>query len=250
MVLQRIANVGEPRFSLIRDFVRGLMRFCANKIAHTTSSLKEKRKQTSAPFGVRRFDSCRGRFYKMSEIYEPEEDSYLMSEAIKAEIPKLLKKNLELKFLEVGCGSGINLLSVKKIGVKVENILGSDINPEAVKHCKKLGFRVINSNLFNNIKGKFDIIVFNPPYLPLDKREPKSSRRETTGGKKGNEIIIKFLKQAKKHLAEGGRIFIITSSLSENINFRPLGYRAKEISNKKLFFEKIFVWELNFKRDI
>jgi len=45
----------------------------------------------------------------MNEIYEPAEDSYLMSEALGAELPELLSKNPQLKLLEIGVGSGINL---------------------------------------------------------------------------------------------------------------------------------------------
>ena len=178
----------------------------------------------------------------MSEIYEPAEDSYLMSEALKRELPKLLNKNPELKFLEVGCGSGINLETAKSLGVK--NIFGTDININAVKHCKTLGFNCVKSDLFGNVNGKFDVIVFNPPYLPLDEEEPKDSRTATTGGKKGTELIIKFLKQAKEHLNKNGKILLITSSLSKDIDFIAFGYNAEVINEKKLFFEKLTVWKL------
>ena len=180
-----------------------------------------------------------------SEIYVPAEDSYLMSNVLKKEIPKLIKQNPDLKFLEIGCGSGIQLETAFSSGVKKENIFSVDINPQAVNHCKKLGFNVIKSGLFKEIKKekKFDIIIFNPPYLPTNKKEPKNSRINTTAGKKGNEIIIRFLNQAKKHLNNKGKIFLITSSLSEDIDFKSLGYKAKEISTKNLFFEKLICWE-------
>ena len=179
----------------------------------------------------------------MSEIYPPAEDSYLMFETLKKEIPILIEKNPDLKFIEVGCGSGVNIKAAKKAGIKIDNIIGCDINNESINHCRNLGFKVILSDLFKNIKGKFDLIIFNPPYLPLDKNEPKSSRIATTGGRKGNEIIIKFLKQARNFLTRGGKIFLITSSLSPNINFNKLGYKAREIANKKMFFEKLSLWE-------
>ena len=180
----------------------------------------------------------------MSEIYAPEEDSYLMSDVLKKELKKLLIVNSELKLLEIGVGSGINLDVALKVGVNRKNIIGTDINNKAVSHCKSLGFKVIKSDLFSNVKGKYNLIIFNPPYLPLDKDEPKSSRMATTGGRKGNEIIIKFLKQAQRHLNKDGKIFLITSSLSKLVDFNELGYKTKEISSTKLFFEKIYVWEL------
>ena len=183
----------------------------------------------------------------MSEIYEPQEDSYLMSEVLKTELPKLIKQNPKLKFLEVGCGSGINLRTALDIGVKKNNVLGADVNSKAVKHCRGLGLKVIQSNLFNGINGKygkFDVISFNPPYLPFDKREPRDSRIATTGGKKGNELTLRFLKQAKIYLNKKGRIFLVTSSLAEKVDFDKLGYCPKILSEKKLFFEKLFCWEL------
>jgi len=180
----------------------------------------------------------------MSEIYEPAEDSYLMSAVLKKKLTNLLKVNSNLKFLEMGCGSGISLQTALGSGVKIGNILGADINNKAVKYCRDLGFKVIQSDLFSNTKGKFDLVVFNPPYLPYDKNEPKNSRTATTGGKDGSELIVKFLKGAKNHLNNGGKIFIITSSLSKDVDFGKLEYKSKEIAAKKLFFEKLSLWEL------
>jgi len=169
------------------------------------------------------------------EIYPASEDSFLLSETLKKEI-----KNKNIKFLEIGIGSGIQLQTAKEL--KIKEIFGVDINPDAIKHCKSLGFNCIQSDLFQNVKGKYDIIVFNPPYLPLDKQEPKSSRVATTGGKKGSEIINKFLKQAKEHLAKDGKILLLTSSLTKGINWQ--GYNKKLLSKKKLFFEELYILEL------
>ncbi len=169
----------------------------------------------------------------MTEIYSPAEDSYLLSETLKKEI-----KNKDIIFLEIGIGSGIQLKTAKEIGIK--KILGVDVNPKAVKYCSSLGFECIESDLFQNIKGKYDLIIFNPPYLPENKYDKGI---DTTGGKKGGEIINKFLKQAKKHLNENGRIFLLTSSLTKGINW--LGYKKKLLSKKKIFFEELYVWELS-----
>ena len=174
--------------------------------------------------------------------YIPSEDSYLMSRILKEQIPGMLKRNPNLKFLEIGAGSGIHLETAKSLGIR--NIFSSDIDKRAVSHCNLLGFNCIHSDLFENIKSKFDIIIFNPPYLPEDALEPRESRRQTTAGKKGNEIIIRFLQEAKSHLNENGKIFLITSSLSEDANFSSFGYNAKEIGCEKLFFERLCVWEL------
>lgn len=181
-------------------------------------------------------------------VYTPSEDSFLMSQILKEKLPELLKENPNLKFLEVGVGSGIHLETAKNLGIKKENIFSSDIDIKSVNHCNLLGFNCIHSDLFDKIpKLKFNLIIFNPPYLPEDSREPKDSKLATTGGKKGNEIILRFLKQAKDFLEKDGKIFLITSSLAENIDFASLGYSAKEIGCEKLFFERLCVWELGLK---
>jgi release factor glutamine methyltransferase len=176
------------------------------------------------------------------EIYNPSEDSFLLSSVLEKEIPKLLKKNKDLKFLEMGTGSGIQLKTAVKSGIKKQNIFSCDVNSSAVSHCKALGFNSVVSDLFENIKGRYNIIILNPPYLPLDSREPKDSRVSTTGGKKGSEIINRFLKQTKKHLTKDGKIFILISSLTKGTDFK--GFRKKTLAKQKLFFEELFVFEL------
>lgn len=180
-------------------------------------------------------------------IYQPAEDSFLMSGILKEQLPELIKKNPNLKFLEIGAGSGIHLETALNSGIKKENIFSSDIDNASVLHCNFLGFNCIHSDLFEKIQGKFDLIIFNPPYLPRDKRETKESQLATTGGKKGNEVIIKFLEQAKNFLEDDGKIFLITSSLAENVNFEEFGYDAKEIGCENLFFERLCIWELKIK---
>jgi release factor glutamine methyltransferase len=177
-------------------------------------------------------------------MYQPAEDSYLMSEILKEKIPSLLSENPNLKFLEIGAGTGIHLETALNSGIKKENIYSSDIDKMSVSHCNLLGFNCVHSDLFESINGKYNIIIFNPPYLPEDSREPKDSKLATTGGKKGNEIILRFLKEAKNHLEKNGKIYLITSTLSKDVNFKELGYKEKEVGCEKLFFERLCVWEL------
>lgn len=169
-------------------------------------------------------------------IYEPREDSFLLQ--------KYVKKYAKGKVLDLGAGSGIQAITALE---KTKNVLAADIDPEAVKLLKKKGINAKVSNLFSNVKGKFDLIIFNPPYLPEDKREPKDSALATTGGKKGYEIIGRFLKQAKKFLKKEGKILMVFSSLTGDVEemIKKYDYNFKKLEEKKLFFEKLYTYLLN-----
>ena len=164
-------------------------------------------------------------------IYEPEEDSFLLS--------KYVRKYAQGKVLDMGTGTGIQAIAALE---NTEEVLAVDINEEAVEYAKKKNINAIQSDLFENVEGKYGIIVFNPPYLPKDSREPTDSQLATTGGLHGSEIINEFLKEAKNYLEEKGKIFLLTSSLTKNINWN--NYHKKLLGKEKLFFEELFVWEL------
>jgi len=208
-------------------------------------------------------------------IYEPREDSYLLQKHIKDYV-----KNKSV--LDLGTGSGI--LAEEALKHQARPVMASDISPEVIKHLKNKfkhnkNVKIIKSNLFSNmgnsvdcvalrqnspdrdfgtksnktnqnlcIKHKFDVIIFNPPYLPQDEREDKESQQVTTGGKQGDEIILKFLKQAKSHLNNGGTILLVISSLTpkNKINFllKKLNYKSRIIDTHNLFMEELELWEI------
>ncbi|HLC72387.1 MAG TPA: HemK2/MTQ2 family protein methyltransferase [Candidatus Nanoarchaeia archaeon] len=165
-------------------------------------------------------------------IYEPREDSFI------------LKKYVELyaygKVLDMGTGSGIQAQAALK---KTQDVLAADINPEAVKHVQALGIRAIHSDLFSNIKETFDVIIFNPPYLPHAHGEDEESQQITTGGAQGYEILESFLKDAQQHLNPRGIILLVYSSLTGNIEKLAKKYHLvlTVVQEKKIFFETLIV---------
>ena len=170
-------------------------------------------------------------------IYTPSDDSYLLSETLEEYVPQI-DDYKNKRYLEVGCGSGIQLETLKDIGINRENIFSLDINPQAVKKCRSLGFNSVVSDLFSDIpeNEKYDIMIFNPPYLPDSEEnpEPENSKTMTTGGRDGGKIINRFLKQSKNHLSENGIIFLLISSLTKGIDLN--GFEKQEINKKNLFF--------------
>lgn len=181
-------------------------------------------------------------------IYKPEQDSFFFADFLKKYFSKLKKpQKQKIKYLDMGTGSGILSKIALNSEIPIENILAIDINQQAVDHVKKtLKIKSIKSDLFKNPKlknQKFDIITFNAPYLPEDKREPKQSQTATTGGKNGDEASLKFIKQAKKHLSPKAKIFLLISSLTPLKRIKK--FNPKTISKKKIFFEELFILEFD-----
>lgn len=173
----------------------------------------------------------------MDSVYTPAEDSFFLAGFVK----KIIKREKPKTIIDMGSGSGIQAETALNSGIKEENVILIDINSAAIKSLRERfpNSEIIKSNLFRNVKRKADLIIFNPPYLPKNKYD---KGRDTTGGKKGSEIINRFLKQAKIHLNKNRKILLLTSNLTRGINF--LDYKQKLLGSKKLFFEELYVWEL------
>lgn len=172
-------------------------------------------------------------------VYEPAEDSRLVIEALSVSPGDAV--------LEIGCGTGMIGLHCAKAGAKV---IASDISADAVKcalanaSINELEMQVRRGDLLEGIDGKFDLIIFNPPYLP---KGPADDDRWTGGGS-GLETSLRFLDQCKGRLAEGGRVIIVSSSLSGLKGFERgaggLGFVCKIAAKEHIFFEDLVVYEL------
>lgn len=177
------------------------------------------------------------------EIYQPAEDSFFLAEIVNGYLSKL--KNKDVKILDVGTGSGIQAKNCIDGGVKPENITSIDINPVALKKVEKLGVNVIKSDLFQNIKESYDLVVFNPPYLPGDKFD---CGVDTTGGEMGDETIIRFVADLKSHLKPNGVCFVLTSSFTPRDKWKKIvienKLKVRKIKEKKMFQESLFVWKI------
>ena len=153
-----------------------------------------------------------GRSFKvLKDVLIPRQDTEISVETLL----KIIKNNKINNMLEIGCGTGIVSISVD-LETKVD-VTAVDISQKAIENTKinkeKIGstITVLKSDLFSNIKNKFDIIYSNPPYIKSDeieklqvevrKHEP---RLALDGGEDGLHFYRKIIEKAPEYLNDRG----------------------------------------------
>ena len=175
-------------------------------------------------------------------VYVPAEDSYLLAD------------NLEIKkgqsVLEIGTGSGIVAMYASRL---TDDITVTDINFDACELARKNftengieNIEILWGNLFEVVENrKFDVILFNTPYLPTEDDEvlDNTINYAFDGGLNGRKVIDLFLNEVKNHLNDGGIVQMIQSSLSGNdetlAKLDELGFIAEIAASEHFFFEDI-----------
>ena len=151
----------------------------------------------------------------LSPRMETEELIYKVIEYVKAN-----NKN-NLKILDLCTGSGIIAITLKKELEQVSvDVIASDISEEAIKVAEEnaqyhnADVRFIQSDIFNNIDDKFDIIVSNPPYI--DRKDEVTMKENVLNydphlalfaEEEGMYFYRKIIEQAKDYLKENGVMF-------------------------------------------
>ena len=152
------------------------------------------------------------------DVLNPRPDTELIIE----QVLKIYKNKNRINFLDVGVGSGAILLSILK---EKKGFLGTgiDISNNCLNICKKNAYKLevyervklFKSNIDNFTKGKYDLIISNPPYIKkldlnkLDKDvkdfEPKLA---LNGGLDGLSEIRKIIKKSTELIKKNGKLII------------------------------------------
>ena len=182
-------------------------------------------------------------FQTCEKVYEPAEDTFLLAD-------NLMVKQSD-KVLEIGTGTGIISIIASK---KTENVTAIDINKYAVECAQKNAkinqtpIDVRLGDLFGPVEGeKFDLILFNTPYLPTDEDEMVNDELEAAwdGGKDGRSVIDRFIKDLSTHLNPRGHVQLVQSSLSnveETIGkLMEMNFEVTVTASERFFFEEVVV---------
>ena len=130
------------------------------------------------------------------------------------------KNEQKVKVLDLCTGSGCIGISVKKLCQNTEVTL-ADISEGALAVAKKnaenlnANVTLIRGNLFENIEGRFDYILSNPPYIPsqvIQGLMPEVKDHEPRMALDGEPDGLKFYRilaeEGKKYLKNGGSIYM------------------------------------------
>ena len=153
--------------------------------------------------------------------------------------------------LDMGTGSGI--LAVKAAQTASE-VLAVDINPEAAKYAlmnvrtngAEHRVTVLRGDMFGPVKRcqKFDVILFNPPYLEGSPESPIDFALMDPG----RSLLHKFLLEAKDYLSPGGYVQILYSSIAGAGTFiseaERAGWHIRLVAEEKTITEKFSIYRL------
>jgi len=177
------------------------------------------------------------------DVYQPAEDSALLAD----EAASIVESDALV--LDVGTGSGFVAEQIaEKTGARV---VGSDLNPHACRRARERGVPVVRGDLTEPFAdGAFDVVTFNPPYLPTAPETEWDDWMEValSGGESGLDVVEPFLASVGRVLAPDGFVLLLVSSLTgvEDVVelAAPHGFDAVALRDESYPFETLTVLKL------
>ena len=119
------------------------------------------------------------------------------------------------RVLDVGTGSGVNAILAAKQGAVVVAV---DTNPHAVEAARANAVRngvadqvaIAQSDLFDVVEGRFDLVIFDPPF-----RWTKPRGAEASITDEDYRLLTAFFAHVREHLVDGGRVLVFFGTTAD-----------------------------------
>jgi len=169
-------------------------------------------------------------------VYAPSDDTFLMIDALSTVSVR------DKEVLDIGTGSGVLGLLCAQRGARVTV---ADIEDSVLENVRIAARRLdltidaVTSDLFSGVAARFDVILFNPPYLPSDEIQDHA----VDGGRRGRRLIDRFLRDLSLHLKKDGFALLLVSSLNDPgaiMDSNP-EISFSVATSRRLFFEELQV---------
>lgn len=154
--------------------------------------------------------------------------------------------------LEIGTGCGVVAIALSRGGCP--KVVATEVSlptiAAAARNVRELAPRVhlILCNLFDGVGATFDLVVFNPPYLPVERGD--GEELSWAGGiPRGRRLIDRFVAEVPNHLTHDGKALLVQSSLNDLEATEALttgvGLRTTILEEQSFFFETLYLIELS-----
>jgi len=160
----------------------------------------------------------RDKFKVTQDVLIPRPETEFIVEAIE----KMYPTDAKFSLLDIGTGSGNLAVSLQKIFPNAQ-ITASDINEKALdlarenekKILQDAKINFVQSDIFDKIQDKYDIIISNPPYIPQTVYETLEDNVRLyepqialIGGEDGLDFYKKFFREFSQFITQEGHVFL------------------------------------------
>lgn len=198
-------------------------------------------------------------FYVDENVLIPQPDTEILVEEainISTKMKEMCKTNI--KILDLCTGSGAIAVSLAK-NIENADVVASDISQKALEIANKnsilnnVEINFIHSDLYENIKEKFNMIVSNPPYIrtgvikELSKEVQKEPHIALDGGEDGLKFYKKIIEESKQLLENNGYLLLEIGfdqrkdviELLEKNNYKNIYFKKDLGSNDRIVVAQI-----------
>ncbi len=221
ILLQEICSLTKEQIIFNKDLC--ISNVLANKFLE---SIKLRKKSMPVAKIIGKKDFFDSSFIVSEDVLDPRPDSEILIETVIDNFRDDLQK---FTILELGTGSGCLVLSLLKI-YKNSQAVAVDISQKALAIANKNAnnllisdqLTLVESDLFDEITDKFDLIISNPPYIAAKEIEELSLDTKydpeiaLNGGVDGLDFYRRIAQNANKYLNNNGKIIVEIGCNQEN----------------------------------